>query len=186
MSIWRRFLRAKRSVTERAGEPFKGDALSLPTVKADPSKVTDAVKADLRLAVAGLEDLPESAKEQVYQIALRASVSLDLFEMTEALKGLGLSKPHSIELSHWLPKRARALITRDERIALGMTEAVWVYSGAPCAVPGDDGSKVRDEAHRLANGKKFNVAEGLSVHGDQTWPGYEKGCKCSSKSVLPF
>jgi hypothetical protein len=42
----------------------------------------------------------------------------------------------------------------------------------------------QDSAHRLANGKRYEIGKGLFVDGKWTWPGVEEGCKCSSRAVI--
>ena len=187
MSLFGRFLKGKSESGGTTEHPPQASSSGIPVVKGDFSRVTDAVKADLWQAIVQTEDIPAKSAEFVYEVALRTAVSGNLYEMAEVLKSLGVQKQRATELCRWLPRRAKSLITRDERIKLGLTEAIWVYSGAPCmANPSDGESKSRDEAHRLANGQKFNVADGLTLNGKNTWPGYEQDCKCSSKSVLPF
>lgn len=187
MSWFGRFLKGRSDSGAVAEQPAQTSKPGIPVVKGDHSRVTEAVKADLWQAIVQTEDIPAESAEFVYEVALRAAVTRNLYEMAEALKSAGIQKQKAIELCRWLPNRAKSLITRDERIKLGLTEAIWVYSGAPCmADPSDEESKSRDDAHCLANGQKFNVADGLSLNGKNTWPGYEKNCKCSSRIVLPF
>ncbi|MGE1153642.1 hypothetical protein [Pseudomonas kitaguniensis] len=187
MSLFGRFLKGKTKSGVTAEQPPQATKSGMPVVKGDFSRVTEAVKADLWQAVIQTEVIPAESAEFVYEVALRTAVTGNLYEMAEALKNVEISPQLATELCRWLPTRAKSLITRDERIKLGLTEAIWVYSGAPClANPSDETSKSRDEAHRLANGQKFNVAEGLTLNGKITWPGYEQDCKCSSRSVLPF
>ncbi|MCK9744147.1 hypothetical protein [Pseudomonas syringae] len=170
-----------------AEKTAKLSSSDVPLVTGDHSRVTDAIKADLWQAIAQIEGLPADSAKFVHEVALRAAVSRDLHEMAKALQSVGLQRERAIFLCRWLRNRAKALMTRDERIKLGLFEAIWVYSGAPCMYdPTDEKSKCRDEAHRLAQGRKFNVADGLRLNEKNTWPGYEPDCKCSSKVVLPF
>jgi len=187
MSLFGRFLKGRSESGATAEQPPQASKSGIPVVKGDFSQVTEAVKTDLWQAIVQTEDIPAKSAEFVYEVALRTAVSGNLYEMAEALKSLGIQKQRATELCRWLPRRAKSLITRDQRIKLGLTEAIWVYSGAPCmGNPSDEASKSRDEAHRLANGQKFNVADGLTLNGKNTWPGYEQDCKCSSRTVLPF
>lgn len=187
MSLFGRFLKGKSGSGATTEPPPQASKLGIPLVKGDFSRVTEAVKADLWQAIVQTEDIPTKSTEFVYEVALRTAVSGNLYEMAETLKSLGIQTQRATELCRWLSSRAKSLITRDERIKLGVTEAIWVYSGAPCVGnPSDEASKSQDEAHRLANGQKFNVADGLALNGKNTWPGYEQGCKCSSSTVLPF
>lgn len=187
MSLFGRFFKGKPESGASIEQPPKASKPGIPVVNGDFSRITRAVKADLWQAIIQIEDIPAESAEFVYEIALCTAVSGDLSKMSEALNSLGIQKKRATELCRWLPTRAKSLITRDERIKLGLTEAIWVYSGAPCmAHPSDETFKSLDEAHRLANGKKFSVADGLVLNGKNTWPGYEQYCKCSSRTVLPF
>ena len=187
MSFFGRYTKVRTKSKTTAEQPPQATISCVPVVTGDFSRVTEAVKADLWQAVVQTEDIPAESAQFVYEVSLRAAVTGNLYEMAEALKNSGILPQQAAALCRWLPTRAKSLITRDERIKLGLTEAIWIYSGAPCkANPTDDTSKSRDEAHRLANGQRYNVVEGLTFNGRSTWPGYEQGCKCSSKSVLPF
>lgn len=188
MSFFGRFFKGKSDLETTTEQPAQATKTSIPVVKADPSQVTEAVKADLWQAISQTVDIPVESAKLAYEVALRTAVTRDLFEMTEALISLGIQKQRAAWLSLWLANRASALMTRDRRIELGITEAIWQYAGAPCRVINstDEESKCRDEAHRLADGQKYKVADGLNLNGKNTWPGYEPDCKCVSKSVLPF
>lgn len=188
MSLFGRFFKGKSDLATTTEQPAQTTKTSIPVVKADPSQVTEAVKADLWQAISQTVDIPEESAKLAYEVALRTAVTRDLFEMTEALISLGIQKQRATWLSLWLANRASALMTRDKRIELGITEAIWQYSGAPCRARNstDEEPKCRDEAHRLADGQKYKIADGLNLNGKNTWPGYEPDCKCVSKSVLPF
>jgi hypothetical protein len=81
--------------------------------------------------------------------------------------------------------RERSLDVRARQLELGITEAVWLYSGAPCEINPKKPTGHQDEAHKNANGKRYKISDGMYLDGKWTWPGYEDGCRCVSRSVIP-
>jgi hypothetical protein len=75
--------------------------------------------------------------------------------------------------------KSSSFMNEQTRLTLGITEAIWVYSGAPCGDP------EQDAAHKAADRQKYPVGKGLMVNGRLTFPAREEGCKCSSRSVIP-
>jgi hypothetical protein len=87
-----------------------------------------------------------------------------------------------------LNNRASSLMQVDQQSALGITEAKWLYSGAPCFVskhPAPADELRRDAEHKAANGKRYPLNEGLMIGGRLTYPGREAGCKCVANPVVP-
>lgn len=160
----------------------------IPTVAFDASAVSDAVKADLRNNILLLEDVEKRHFDQVYEAALRSiTAGRDLSILYNALMRLnvaGMTKRRASEIAHVLNNKATALMTRERQEAVGITQAVWLYSGAPCEV-NPKAPTGQDAAHRAANGKPFDVSKGMFLNGKWTWPGVEPGCRCASKSVVP-
>lgn len=71
---------------------------------------------------------------------------------------------------------------------VGIKYAIWMYSGAPCHTNRKNSSAKdirQDTAHRAANGKRYEVAEGMLLNGRLTLPGREEGRKCASRSIIP-
>jgi hypothetical protein len=163
----------------------------IPTVKFDASQVTEAVKADLRKNIMLLGVIDKNHFEQVYDAALRSiTAGRDLFLLTSALMKMnidGMTKQRAAEIARILNNKASALIQRTRQAALGIAQAKWLYSGAPCTInrknPTDQENR-QDAAHRAANGKLFDVSKGMFLDGKWTWPGVEPGCRCVSNSVV--
>lgn len=86
-------------------------------------------------------------------------------------------------LGQW--SRERALSNRNRQLELGITEAIWLYSGAPCDIDPRKPRGNQNASHKAANGKRFMIAEGMFLDGKWTWPGHEDGCRCVSRSVIP-
>jgi hypothetical protein len=75
----------------------------------------------------------------------------------------------------------------EQQLMHGITEAKWIYSGAPCysARKPSEADTRRDIYHRAANGKRYTLAMGLLINGHLTHPGAEVGCKCTFISIIP-
>lgn len=183
--LFRRFGGANRKVQSIS-------ANGIPTVKFDPARVTEAVKADLQANIRGLPEIDKKNFEQVYDAAIRSiSTGRDLHLLTNATLGLNIetvTKKRAAEIALLLNNRATALMERDRQISLGVTHAIWFYSGAPCIMDPRTPTKheiQQNAAHKAADGKEFEVAKGMYLNGNWTWPGIEPGCKCVSRSKIP-
>jgi uncharacterized protein with gpF-like domain len=152
----------------------------IPTVKFDPARVTEAVKADLHQNIRSLREVGVGDFEMVYDAALRSiSAGRALHILYETLMTIdGMSKRRAEGISRSLNNKATALIQAEEQERLGIKYAIWLYSGASC------GGAEQDAAHKAANGKPYRANKGMLLNGQWTWPGREDGCKCVSKSVI--
>lgn len=81
--------------------------------------------------------------------------------------------------------REQALSNQNRQLELGISEATWLYSGAPCYIDPKKPQGGQDACHKAANGKRFKIAEGMFLDGKWTWPGHENGCRCVSRSIIP-
>lgn len=163
----------------------------IPTVKFDASQVTEAVKADLKKNIMLLGEIDKNNFEQVYDAALRSiCAGRDLHLLYNALIQMninGMTKRRAEDIARLLNNKATALMQRTRQTALGITQAKWLYSGAPCKInPKDpsDQDKRQDAAHSAANGEIFEISKGMFLDGKWTWPGVEPGCRCVSKTVV--
>jgi hypothetical protein len=154
----------------------------VPTVKFDPARVTDAIKEDIRESVSKIKDFGEPHFDCIYEAALRSvSRGMDAAALFNAIMDLQLpamTKRRAGEISININRRAKALVDRNEQMAIGIKYATWNYSGAPC-------HPRQDAAHRAANGKRYAIAKGMPLHGRRTMPGREEGCKCFSRPIIP-
>jgi hypothetical protein len=101
----------------------------------------------------------------------------------------GLTKGLVVEITRWLHNKAWEETSHERRGSLGITHAIWMYPNAPCMINPSHPTEAdirQDSAHRAANGKRYEIAKGLLIDGKWTWPGVEFGCKCVSRSVLPW
>lgn len=161
------------------------------TVKFDPSTVSESVKASLRRDIESLDGLGSEHVRGVYDVALRSILAgRDLHLLVTALTTIeGVPRKRAAEIARFLHNRASAQINRERQASLGITHAIWLYPNAPCMKdprhPTEGGIR-QDAAHRAAAGQRYEISKGLFVDGKWTWPGVEEGCRCSSRSVLPF
>jgi uncharacterized protein with gpF-like domain len=160
----------------------------IPTVKFDASRVTETVKADLRKNIMLLEGISRNHFERVNDAALRSiSAGRDLSLLYNVLMQMnidGMTKQRAEEIARLLNNKATALMDRERQGSLGIKQAHWLYSGVPCEINPKKPTG-QDAAHRVANGKLYDVSTGMFLNGKWTWPGVEPGCRCISKSVVP-
>jgi uncharacterized protein with gpF-like domain len=195
MSILARFISAisstKKPKVAVSRDPSK-HPLTLPTVKFDPKRVDDEVKADLSTNIRKMREFDESNFDQIYDAAVQSiSRGGDLAVLYNAIMGLNLSdmtKERAGQIALTLNNKATAIMNQKQQVSLGIKYAISMYSGAPChSNPRNPSARdVRqDTAHRGANGKRYEVAKGMLLNGRLTIPGREAGCKCASRSIIP-
>jgi hypothetical protein len=159
----------------------------MPTAKFDPLTVSKSVKANLLRNIELHPDLERKHVQQIYEVALRAPSNLNLL-CAELMKIDRMTQGRAVEIARSLSRTTTAILNRERQTSLGITHAIWLYPNAPCMRDPRHPATAdvqRDSAHRLANGKRYEISKGLFVDGKWTWPGVEEGCKCSSRSVLP-
>ena len=163
----------------------------MPIVKFDAARITKSVRADLKRNI-GL-CIEKRYANQVYELALQSVAGQgDLHRFCTGLLGMnmeGMTRSRAAEIGCSLNSKTGAVIERERRIALGITHAIWRYSGAPCMLSNHSNASAaelrQDAAHSAATGKQFEVRKGLFLDGKWTSPGAEDGCKCISTSVIP-
>ena len=167
-------------------------AYTIPTVKFDSNRVTEAVKADLRSNIQKVKEFDETLLEQIYDFALQSiSKGRDLGTLFNAIMELNLpdmTKRRASEISLSLNNKATALMNRDQQVSVGIKYAMWVYSQAPCQMnPKNPSSEDirQDAAHQAADGQRYEVAKGMLLNGRWTLPGRDEGCKCFSQPIIP-
>ena len=163
-----------------------------PAIAFDTSCLTPTVLADLEHSVWELPEVNPQNFETFYDMALRSIASggdLHLFStaiMAMNIEGLTGQRAAQISMHLWF--RVKEMIDRERKVDLGITQARWVYSNAPCMVnpakptPAD---LKRNAAHKAANGMLYAIADGLMLNGKRSWPGRERGCRCTSRSLIP-
>lgn len=72
--------------------------------------------------------------------------------------------------------KARAVTENVRRQELGITQAVWLHSGA---------GKEPRPSHVAANNKRFDLDKGMLLDGEWLLPGQAINCRCTSISIIP-
>ncbi|RYY79941.1 MAG: phage head morphogenesis protein [Moraxellaceae bacterium] len=72
--------------------------------------------------------------------------------------------------------KAKAAIEKERRLELGMTRAIWQHSHA--------GRNPRI-SHVHADGKEYDIEQGMYIDGKWIQPGEEINCKCTSRALIP-
>ena len=162
--------------------------LHIPTVQFDQSRVTTAVEAEIRATLQAVPEIGAVEFAVVHNAALRSvSAGRNLALLSEALARCGFTKSRASEVALLVHNRASSLMDRERQASLGIVEAIWVHSGAPCFInskrPSPEDQR-RDANHLAINGKRYVIAEGVMVRGQQIWPGQEPGCKCIARALV--
>lgn len=101
----------------------------------------------------------------------------DLAQLTTDLqKEFGITQRRAAFIARDQNNKATASMNRARQDELGIAEAIWVHSG---------GGKHPRPHHVAANGKRYNVKEGMLIDGEYIFPGEKPNCRCISKSVIP-
>lgn len=181
------WFRRKASKPEPAPSPSR-----IPTTKFDASRVTDFIKAEIRKCVAEIDGPTVSQRDIIYDAAIRSvSAGRDLHTLYATLMGLaieGMTKRKASTIATHINNKTTSLMDKARRQSLGITQAQWMYSGAPCMTNPKKPTTAdidRNTAHKAANGQRFDISEGLLISGKRMWPGEEEGCRCVSRSVIP-
>lgn len=151
----------------------------IPTVKFDASQVTDEIKADLRQNIDFIDLIPVEDRGDIYAAALETIVAGGNLPIVyqALLKINGMTKRRAGEIATSLNRKAQALMEVSRQKRIGIKDAIWLYSGAPC--------DTNDAQHHAANGNRYSIDTGMRMKSGVTWPGREDGCKCVSKPVIP-
>ena len=161
---------------------------TIPTVKFDVSRVTDAVRADLKRNIQSFREIDKSRLDEVYSAALRSiTAGRDMSIIYNVLNQMhidGVTQERAAEIARFLNNRATAFMHRERLVAHGTERAVWHYSGAPCDPQSTSIASSQTAAHKAANGKAFKVDKGMFLDGKWTWPGFEPECKCFMRGVV--
>lgn len=189
MSLFKKLFGKSHSTEEVADHQV---TMGMPTVEFDASKVTEEIQKDIEESLLAVPEFSEADCQKLFPAALEAVTNgRDLAVLYQAITGSGfkaMTNGRAGDITSWVVNRAMALIERERRLQLGMHRAIWIHA-APCQLnpsnPSED-EALQDRAHQAANGQEYDIAKGMFLNGHWTLPGREWGCKCSSKSVLPF
>lgn len=139
----------------------------------------DVAKAAVVENVSLIKSIPQKYLTEVEGIVMRGySRGRDLQEITGELQSrYGITQRRAILIARDQSNKLNAATTQARRLELGITEAIWQHS---------HGGKEPRKLHVAADGQKYKIAKGCLIGGKYILPGEEVGCRCVSKSVLPF
>lgn len=180
--------RRKDVVSERADIPGR-QRPGIPTVKFDSLRVTREIQRRILESANSIDGLDDAQKKAIGQAVIESTkrggdlsyLSKVIIEVT----GLHRNKAAGIALHQ--NNKAVAAITREQQKSIGVTQAIWCYSNAPCiprSGPPTEEDRARDAQHKAATGKHYDVATGLLINGAYEYPGESPGCKCVSRPVI--
>lgn len=139
----------------------------------------DVAKAAVVENVALIRSIPQQYFTDVEGIVMRGySSGRDLASISQELQSrYGITSRRANFIARDQSNKLNAATTRTRRMELGIEEAEWMHSHA---------GKQPRKSHVAANGKRYKIVKGCLIDGKYINPGEEPGCRCVSKSVLPF
>jgi len=139
----------------------------------------DIARASVIENVGLIKSIPQQFHQKVQGAVMRSyTQGHDLFTMKKDLKEIyAVTEKRATLIARDQCSKLNSQTTRARQEELGIKQAIWLHSTA--------GKKPRPE-HVAANGKVYNVDEGMFLEGEWTWPGYMINCRCTCRIVLPF
>lgn len=178
--IAERFVKQGKQTTDAAFMSALRDAGW--TVQFKPSRmVQDAMNATIAENVSLIKSIPSQYFTQVEGIVMRGvSAGRDLKQITDELQArYGITARRAANIAKDQADKVTATITKARRLELGITQAIWVHSGA--------GREPRPSHVKAGRDQLvFDVSKGAYLDGKWVQPGEEINCRCVSKSILPF
>lgn len=98
------------------------------------------------------------------------------FLKEELEKRYDITERRAITIARDQTNKATESISRVRNKALGITQGIWMHRG---------GSLKPRQSHVLADGKVFDLSEGLLVDGEYIYPAQLVNCHCTYKPVIP-
>ena len=96
----------------------------------------------------------------------------DIAGLTDDLqKRYGIVRRRALDIARDQTNKATASIARARMQDLGIEKAIWRHSGR---------SKHPRPSHKAADGKPFDLKEGLMIEGKLTFPGQDINCGCTA------
>jgi len=139
----------------------------------------DALSGQIEENIALIKSIPEKYFSDLQGIVMRSySKGRDLAAMSKEIQEkTGATRSRAILISVDQSRKANSIVNRTRAAELGITQAKWLHSTA--------GNEPR-KSHVAANGKIFNIDEGLKIDGEFIQPGELINCRCIQRIILPF
>lgn len=164
----------------------------IPTIRFDTDLVSSDVERMVRDTIAEESDIPAAKRRGASHAAL-ASIrrGRDVAVLTGWLLDEidGLPKASAQRITRTIHNRATVMMRLARELKQGLEVGIWMHSGAPCYLLAGGGTvagkEVSAAAHQLLSGQRFRLSEGAIVDDISCWPGWDEGCKCTWRPVIP-
>jgi SPP1 gp7 family putative phage head morphogenesis protein len=170
-----------RAVAERSSATLKAILKTAGfTVK---FKMTPAMR-DIMAATVGqqvslIKSIPSQYFTNIEGIVMRSvQTGRDLAQLTNDLQEqFGVTRRRAAFIARDQNNKATASMTRARQDELGVTQAIWVHSGA---------GKHPRPTHVAMNGRKYDVSKGMwdPAVKRRIFPGEEINCRCISRPLI--
>lgn len=177
-----KYMRGQFKATDSAFRQALKDAGWTVEFKLTPA-VRDAFEASLNENVGLIRSIPQEYLQKVEGVVMRSyTAGRDLSSMVKGLQeiypGIG-KRAHLIARDQ--SNKANAVVNRARNLQLGLTQGIWMHSGA---------GKTPRPAHLEAGKDRlvFDIAKGAPVgpQGKYVLPGEEINCRCTYRVKLPI
>lgn len=123
--------------------------------------------------VALIRSIPQKYFLEVEGLVMRSvREGRDIAGLTDDLqKRYGIVRRRALDIARDQTNKATASIARARMQDLGIEKAIWRHSGR---------SKHPRPSHKAADGKPFDLKEGLMIEGKLTFPGQHINCGCTA------
>lgn len=137
----------------------------------------NAFQASLGENVGLIRSIAQQYLDRVENTVWRSvNAGYDMGQLTKELrKDFGVSERRAAFIARDQTNKAKAVIEKERRQELGITDAIWMHSHA---------GKEPRPSHVAANGKRFNISKGMYLDGKWVQPGEEINCRCTSRAVI--
>jgi SPP1 gp7 family putative phage head morphogenesis protein len=140
----------------------------------------DIMQATIGQQVSLIKSIPSQHFTNIEGLVMRSvQTGRDLGQLTKDLQEqFGVTHRRAAFIARDQNNKATASMTRARQDELGVSEAIWVHSGA---------GKHPRPTHVAMNGKKYDVNKGMWDSAVNRWifPGEEINCRCISRSIIP-
>jgi SPP1 gp7 family putative phage head morphogenesis protein len=140
----------------------------------------DIMAATVSQQVSLIKSIPNQYFTNIEGLVMRSvQTGRDLGQLTKDLQEqFGITRRRAAFIARDQNNKATASMTRARQDELGITQAIWVHSGA---------GKHPRPTHVDMNGTKYDVNKGMWDPAVKRWifPGEEINCRCFCRSVIP-
>jgi SPP1 gp7 family putative phage head morphogenesis protein len=140
----------------------------------------DIMAATVGQQVSLIKSIPSQYFTNIEGLVMRSvQTGRDLGQLTKDLQEqFGVTRRRAAFIARDQNNKATASMTRARQDELGITQAIWVHSGA---------GKHPRPTHVDMNGTKYDVNKGMWDPAVKRWifPGEEINCRCFCRSVIP-